>query len=225
MNKLKIARITKDLQQIDVAKHIGVTQGRYSKIERGKASLTLKQGLILMELLEIDVDDFPEVNNTKRSESLKGEKNSSFIHGCSHTKEYKVWSGMKRRCYNAKHKDYKNYGARGIKVCEKWLNDFTEFRNWALTNGCKEGLEIDRIDNNGDYSPNNCRFVTKIQNCNNKRNNHILEYKGEKMTIAEMARKYNIGIELFRTRISKGWDIERALVPRKYNNTKGVQHG
>ena len=81
-----------------------------------------------------------------------------------YSKLYNVWSGIKRRCYNQNQKSFKNYGARGIKMCNIWRNDFSSFYEWALNNGYKEGLEIDRIDNNGNYEPNNCRWVTKQEN-------------------------------------------------------------
>lgn len=75
---------------------------------------------------------------------------------------------IKERCYNPNSKAYKRYGARGIKMCEEWLNDYMAFENWAFSNGFQEGLAIDRIDNDGNYEPNNCRFVTLKEN-NQKR--------------------------------------------------------
>jgi len=77
---------------------------------------------------------------------------------------------MKTRCYNLKDKHYKDYGGRGIKVCEEWLNDSRKFIKWSLENGYKKELQIDRIDNNGNYSPDNCRWVTPKENSRNKRN-------------------------------------------------------
>uniref|UniRef100_A0A6M3LHT2 Uncharacterized protein n=1 Tax=viral metagenome TaxID=1070528 RepID=A0A6M3LHT2_9ZZZZ len=74
-----------------------------------------------------------------------------------------VWMGMKRRCYNPSRKDYKRYGGRGIIVCQEWL-DYKTFEKWALANGYRKGLTIDRIDNDGDYEPSNCRFITRAEN-------------------------------------------------------------
>lgn len=86
-------------------------------------------------------------------------------HDMSHTKLYRcVWTGVKQRCLNSKTKDYERYGGRGITICDEWKKDFVTFYNWAMNNGYKEGLEIDRIDNDGNYEPKNCRFVTPTVN-------------------------------------------------------------
>lgn len=80
-----------------------------------------------------------------------------------------VYRSMKSRCYNEKDKGFKNYGGRGIKICDEWLNNYHLFRKWALSNGQAMGLEIDRINNDGNYEPSNCRFVTKQENGQNRR--------------------------------------------------------
>ncbi|NOR27639.1 MAG: AP2 domain-containing protein [Lutibacter sp.] len=99
-------------------------------------------------------------------------KERSFKHGCSGYNKiplYSVWTSMKQRCYNKKDKSYHNYGGRGISICTEWMNDFKLFYDWSLINGYKKGLQIDREDNDGDYTPNNCRFVTVQINVLNKR--------------------------------------------------------
>jgi hypothetical protein len=103
---------------------------------------------------------------------LIGEKNST--HGKSNTRLYQIWSAMKRRCFNKNTKDYKNYGGRGIKICESWKNDYTNFEKWALKNGYDESAPygdctIDRIDVDGNYEPTNCRWVDLKVQANNKR--------------------------------------------------------
>ena len=81
---------------------------------------------------------------------------------------YHKWLGMKRRCYDIHNTHYNRYGARGIQICDEWLYDFKKFFDWSLSNGWKDNLEIDRIDNDGNYEPSNCRYVTRKENCNNR---------------------------------------------------------
>lgn len=97
-------------------------------------------------------------------------------HGQYYQKIYWVWSSMKKRCYNSNHPTFKNYGARGIKVCDEWKNSFQSFYEWAIKNGYESGLKqgectLDRIDVNGNYEPSNCRWVSMKEQQNNKRNN------------------------------------------------------
>lgn len=108
----------------------------------------------------------------------KTERNKNYFtkHGFSKEKLYKLWIDIKKRCYNPNYKQFKDYGGRGIKVCDEWVNDYLPFRDWALNNGYNPNAKfgdctIDRINVNGDYSPENCRFVSmKIQNQNKRRN-------------------------------------------------------
>ena len=115
-----------------------------------------------------------------------------FIHGLRHTKIYNVWNNIRQRCNNPNVKCYSRYGGRGIKVCNEWQNDFLTFYEWAIQNGYKEGLSIDRIDNNGNYEPCNCRWVDNKTQSNNRRSNHFITYNGETHTVAEWSRKTGI---------------------------------
>lgn len=144
------------------------------------------------------------------------------IHGESGNLLYSKWNSMNQRCYNKKHKRYKDWGYRGIKVCDEWKNDIHSFFTWALANGYQKGLQIDRIDNDGDYKPSNCRFVTRKENGRNKRNNVLLTYNGETRCFTDWCEKIGIGIKSLKYRI-KSWGLERALstpvaANRKYSN-------
>ena len=131
-------------------------------------------------------------------------------HGLTHTKLFEIWHGMRRRCLSKTHKNYKDYGGRGIKICSKWP-DFKNFYDWALSNGYKKGLTIDRINVNGNYEPSNCRWATQKEQQNNRRNNVRITYQGQTMTLTQLAEKYNIKMATLRGRLNKGLDLEDAL--------------
>ena len=131
------------------------------------------------------------------------------IHGLGNSKLYYAWHNMKSRCYNIEDKRYKDYGGRGIKVCERWHS----FYNFYTDNNhlCKTGLALDRIDNNGDYCKENCRWVTREVQQNNMRTNRILTYNGMSMTIAQWASKLNLKITTIHSRLERGWSETEAL--------------
>ena len=124
--------------------------------------------------------------------------------------EYEAWQKMKGRCYNPNNNRYKYYGARGIKVCERWRNSF---ENFLADMGEKPNKEysLDRIDVNGEYSPENCRWADRVTQANNKRTNIRLEYKGVTKSVNQWAEEYNIGRSTLLYRIKLGWSIEKAL--------------
>ena len=92
---------------------------------------------------------------------------------------YSIWTNMKTRCYNPNNSNFDNYGARGIKICDEWIGDYATFKKWAWDSGYSDELTIDRIDNDGDYEPNNCKWSTMIEQANNKRSNINLNIYGE----------------------------------------------
>lgn len=147
----------------------------------------------------------------EKSKRMK-ENNSKYKHGKNNTRIYNIYQSMKKRCYLKTHIHYSNYGGRGIKVCDKWKNDFMSFYNWAMENGYRDDLTIDRIDVNGNYEPNNCRWATTKQQAYNKRNNKIVFYKNKKYIATQLAREYNVNPDRFLERIRNGWDIEKALL-------------
>ena len=109
-------------------------------------------------------------------------------------KLYLVWQSMRNRCHNPKSDSYFKYGGRGIKVCNEWDNSSFNFIRWAIDNGYKEGLQLDRKDVNDDYKPSNCRFITPRENSQNKRNNVLLTVSGETKCVSEWLREYPIPI-------------------------------
>lgn len=121
-------------------------------------------------MLEMDVMTIAEgMKKMSKKHNFKGKNNRNYRHGFYGTKIYKVWEGMKCRCYNPNHNSFKDYGLRGIQICDSWKNDPVAFCEWAMENGYKEGLQLDRRNNMEGYSPENSRFVTPLVNANNKR--------------------------------------------------------
>lgn len=138
----------------------------------------------------------------------------SFKHGGERTALYSVWHGMKVRCSNVRRENYPGYGGRGISVCDKWQKDFAEFRLWAESSGYRKGLQIDRIDVNGNYEPSNCRWVTAKINGNNRRDNVFLTAFGETKTMKQWSEddRCVVSYVTLKHRISRSkWPHEAAL--------------
>ena len=133
---------------------------------------------------------------------MKGKLNET--HGLTNSRLYKSWLGMKRRCENKNTCGYENYGGRGIVICEEWKNNFVSFYKWATENNYKKGLSIDRINNNGNYEPENCRWADRIMQQNNTRGNHLITINNETHTMAEWARLYKINYTTLKGRIRRG---------------------
>lgn len=140
-----------------------------------------------------------------RSESRKAARKKqappNFKHGQSKTPIYTVYHSMIRRCYEPHNKAYKYYGGRGITVCDEWKNDFNAFYNWVTKSDYIHGLQIDRIDNNGNYSPDNCRFVSAKKNAQNTRSNLLIEYNKETKTLSEWSEILNISYRVLYKRL------------------------
>lgn len=142
-------------------------------------------------------------------------------HHKSNTRLYNIYYSMKRRCYNLNNPAYKNYGGRVITICDEWLNKengFMSFYNWAMDNGYQENLTIDRIDVNGNYEPNNCRWTTMEEQGNNRRNNHIIEYKGKKYTLSQLSENLKIKTSTLNWRLRNNWKEEDLDLNANPNN-------
>ena len=148
----------------------------------------------------------------RRARILRETTERQTTHHMTGTRLYQIWSGIRGRCNNPNEECYPNYGGRGIKICDEWNSNFTTFYEWAINNGYKENLTIDRIDNNGDYNPNNCRWTDLKTQANNTRRNHYLTYKGETKSLAEWAEIKKINYSTLRARINTyHWSVEKAL--------------
>ena len=151
-------------------------------------------------------------NGTCRScGCIERERPNKQTHGKSNTKLFAVWNAMKQRCYNPNNRSYKNYGGRGITVCQEWKEDFQTFYDWAIANGYKKGLEIDRIDVNGNYEPDNCRWTTSKKNNNNRRNNVKIKIGREEHTVAEWSEITGIPRSTILERFRSGKPLEEIL--------------
>lgn len=151
-----------------------------------------------------------------------GEKHGNYKHGCTNTKLFRLWEHMRERCYYPKHPYFKNYGGRGIKVCDEWA-EFKPFQNWATANGYSDGLTIDRIDNNGDYAPSNCRWATMKEQQNNKRTNRVVEYMGQMYTVTQLASKIGMNKTTLKERLNAGWSVEDAASRPVRQRTRGYR--
>ena len=144
-------------------------------------------------------------------------------HGLSKTRLHTIWHSMYCRCYYPSTNGYKNYGCRGIIICDEWKKDFVAFYNWAMENGYKENLTLDRIDVNGNYCPDNCKWSTAKQQSRNMRTNRYYTYNGETKTQIEWCEEYNICPTTFSDRIKSGWTIEQALTISTKGNHRKVK--
>ena len=135
----------------------------------------------------------------------------SKTHGMTDTRLFRIWSGIKRRCFTTTDYHYKWYGARGISMCDEWKNSFQIFYNWAISNGYREDLSIDRVDNNGNYEPSNCRWITHAEQMRNQGKNIMLTYNGKTLCAMDWSKETGMSDATIRWRKKHGWSDERTL--------------
>lgn len=154
--------------------------------------------------------------NTKSCGCMKKSfiKEANTTHGDSNTRIYNIWCDMKRRCHSPANYSYEHYGARGISVCEEWGASYEVFKEWSENNGYADNLSIDRIDNDGNYTPDNCRWAGRKVQGRNKRDNRIVDYRGKRMTMAELIETVGMPESTVRYRIKKGIPLD---LPRNFN--------
>lgn len=149
-------------------------------------------------------------------------------HGVSRTALAAVRNAMIQRCCNSNSKDYPNYGGRGITVCAEWKSNPISFYDWAFSHGYKKGLCIERINNDGNYEPSNCKWATKEEQNNNQRSNRFLTYNGETKNLTQWAKEKKVSRYCLDDRLKRGWTIEETLTtpvntrlkPRRKKNGK-----
>lgn len=150
--------------------------------------------------------------NTQSCHCLRYEAVSEALtkHGMTDSREYRIWSHIKDRCYNPNDKSYHRYGARGISICDRWLNSFENF--YADVGEIPHGLTLDRIDNDGNYEPENVRVAPPRIQANNRANNRVLTFNGESLTLAQWSRKTGIRYVTLSQRLNAyGWSVEKTL--------------
>ena len=194
--------------------------GRLTVVCRGKTKSRKQNGTLVYWLCKCDCGNEIEISGADirrgKSQSCgcyqsEMSRQANTTHGESDSKLYNRWERIKQRCLNPNYKEFYLYGGRGITICEEWKNDFACFQRWCFNNGYSPDLEIDRIDSDGGYSPDNCRFATPLQNSNNKRNNKRIEHNGETHTIAEWDRIKGYPPKTVGRRLRRGWSVEEAI--------------
>lgn len=149
----------------------------------------------------------------------------SITHGLSGHPLFRLWIGIRSRCYNKNMDNYPYYGGKGVKMCDEWLENFKTFYDWAIAAGWKKGLQIDKdiIPKKLGipallYSPDMCCFVTRRENMNSMSRNRLFEVDGESLTMRQISDKYNLPVATLKSRIADGWTIHRAI-QQPFRNT------
>lgn len=160
-----------------------------------------------------------------RKETTKKRGKRNIKHNKTNTRLYRIWTGMKSRCYYNKNIEYKNYGGRGITICDEWLDNFMNFYNWAINNGYDDKLTIDRMNNNGDYEPQNCRWVNMKKQENNRHNNRIIKYKRKTYTLSELSDLLKIPSATLKWRLDNNWNEDQLNLKVNFGNSKIRKEG
>lgn len=213
-----------NLQKVDACKYIGMKRNSLTVVgyERPKEKGRLKLKCLCDCGKETFVLPYQFMNDSIKSCGCARVKNVGES-GFSRNTLYGEWSQMIRRCYNPDSYGYGRYGDRGITVCDDWRESPENFYKWVDSVGGKpKGKTLDRIDNDGPYSPDNCKWSTQKEQNRNRSNNIMIEYNGKTQCLTDWAIELGMNDETLRGRLNRGWSIEKALtVPvKKYNKVK-----
>lgn len=193
-----------------------ITDKRFGKLIAIRRTGTTPYGKAIW-LCKCDCGNYKEIDgsslrrgNTKSCGCLVIENHPrKYFKEIPHKKKlYKIYNGIKQRCYNKNCPNYKNYGARGIKMCDEWLNDFKKFYNWAIENNFEENLTIDRINVNGNYKPSNCRWLTIEEQQQNRTNTVYVIINNKKQSLNKLCKENGVSYNLAYQRLRKGKSIE-----------------
>ena len=199
---------------------IGARFGRWVIIKPSEDKVSPKGYVYKMVLCKCDCGNIKPVflrnllqGYSKSCGCLTKEQTSkrNYKHGKSNTRLFLTWENMRRRCRDQKNKSYHRYGGRGINVCKEWDESFPVFYDWAISHGYHDDLQIDRIDNNCDYTPDNCRWVDAKTQCKNRSSNVLITINGETKIMTEWCEQYGIDRDVASARIKSGWDSEKAV--------------
>ena len=156
-------------------------------------------------------------------DELARERATKFYNKTQENKRlYNIYNGMKRRCFNSNDERFKDYGGRGISVAAEWVEGFDAFASWAKESGYTENLTLERVDVNGDYCPENCKWITLAEQAKNKRDTVYVEYNGVKVKLQDLAKEAVVSYDTFHNRIVNGWDVELALRTPSRNSKQSL---
>lgn len=191
---------------------IDLTGKRFGKLTVVKRASKIGEPVRWECLCDCGNTTFVQTHNLKRGRT-KSCGCAKYVkkHGLVKTRIYRIWGRMKARCYNPNEKSFKNYGGRGITICDEWLNDFSSFYNWSMQNGYSDSLEIDRINNDLGYSPSNCRWITHQEQQYNKRTNRLVTYNDETKPLKSWTEELGLDYHRVNLRLLNGWDVEDAF--------------
>lgn len=210
-------------KKVEVESMIGEKYGNLT-VER-IATKRNRQGNIMAECLcdcgNMILASIPNLKNSITKSCGCARVSPTYSHGMTGTRLHNIWKGMKTRCYNPNVPAYRFYGGKGVKICDEWLADFMNFYNWSMTNGYTDELSIDRIDPNGDYCPENCRWITMIEQQRNKSNTIYVVREEGIYTIGQLAENYGCHYNDIRYHYYNG-ELNNYLNQIYYNNMQNT---